>query len=261
MAGVVIPTSLPKFTYSNTNYTAELKSGWGWVIRFYSSGTLTFTEDQVIDVHILGGGGSGGGGGASCGGGGGGGYQTMKYGINVTAGTQYPIVVGSGASFWDIGGSRGGTSSAFDLSAQGGGGGKHGDSKNTWAAGGDGGTGHGATRDWSAGSNTVHEFNDASFPIYGGGGGHGNGGVGGSPYGGNGNSNARGYGGGGGGGNIATEEPYYDYGGAGGQGLVAVRNSSIDNYPIVFNGFGTIESFSFNGITPTHMTFNTKTLF
>ena len=145
MAGVIIPTSLPKFSYTGT-YTTELRKDWGWVIRFTSSGTLIFTEDQTIDISILAGGGSGGSGNASVGGGGGGGWQTIKYGVSVTAGEEYPIVVGSGGQGAIGRSNTGGTSSAFGFTAAGGNGGGFGDSSSTWAQGGAGGTGVGGTR-------------------------------------------------------------------------------------------------------------------
>lgn len=260
MAGIVIPTSLPEFTYSNTNYSANLVDGWGWVLRFASSGTLKFTEDQIIDVSLLGGGGGGGGSDASVGGGGGGGYQTFAYGIHVPAGTEWQIIVG-GYGKGSYTGGQGGTSSAFGYSASGGYGGKHGDSKSTYASGGAGGTGNGGSRSSpNGGSNTVREFGetDISWPLYGGGGAAGSG-TGGSPYGGHKYSVARGYGGGGGGENNGDE--HKDKGKNGYQGLVSIRNSANNIYPIIFNDSNAINSFEYQGKTITSMSFNSKTLF
>lgn len=255
---VIIPADLPQFTYTG-QYETQLRSDWGWVIRFISGGVLKFSEDQQIDVHLLGGGGQGGGGNAQCGGGGGGGYQTIKYGVDVKAGTSYTIVVGEGGRDKSGSGEDGEASMAFGLSAAGGKGGSYGDSKSSSIKGGAGGTGNGAGSSGIGGSNSVREFNgDTSWPIYGGGGGSDWNGEGGYPYGGRKEGSATGYGGGGAG--LAAIGVHGSKGGAGGNGIVSIRNSEILELPVKFDGVSLLKMY-FNGQEVKHLIHNGTKLF
>lgn len=202
-----IPTELPGFTYTG-QYATELRAGWGWVIRFKSSGTLTFTDrNRKIDVFLVGGGGGGhfcDGGNNRGYGGGGGGYTAMKTGIQTTVGTAYPIVIGNGGAGGRISGpvaaKNGGTSSAFGLSAAGGegassyyeypsdganggsGGGSGGDTESSshmnGSAGGSNGGNGGSAGGYGGGGGSgagvsTYEFRTAGWPLYAGGGGGG----------------------------------------------------------------------------------------
>lgn len=116
---------IPTFTYDPADgyelVTDEEKGI--WKIRFLKSGKLTFTSiSQTIDIFVV-----GGGGGASGHDGigvpsGGGGYTTTKIGYHPLANVEYTITVGAGGSAGksDGDGGRGGTSSAFNVSAEGG---------------------------------------------------------------------------------------------------------------------------------------------
>jgi hypothetical protein len=141
--------AIPSFLYNGTSkivddndnvITQSLKN---WKIKFLTSGTLNLTNlngaTGGIDVFCVGGGGNGGNGSLSNdvdgggGGGGGGGYTTAKRGLTVKTGT-YDVYVGG----------SGGKTSAFGVSANGGGnGGSYGGN------GGDGGSGGGAGT-WSS---------------------------------------------------------------------------------------------------------------
>ena len=90
------------------------------VHTFTSSGTFTAHDNIAVEYLVVAGG--GGGGGQNCGGGGGGGMLTGS--TNLTA-NSYSIVIGAGGTAGgpnDPGGD-GGDSSAFDITATGGGGG------------------------------------------------------------------------------------------------------------------------------------------
>lgn len=100
---------------------------------FTSSGTFTVPKGvKSVDVFLVGGGGSGGTSSSSgfnsekhyaAGGGGGGGYTKTIKGISVTPGQSHSIVVAAGASKPSgsvLGGTQGGTSSAFNNNAVGG---------------------------------------------------------------------------------------------------------------------------------------------
>ena len=241
---------LPEFTYTGTYQTID-DGNENWRIKFLTSGTLTFTKlkgaKKGIDVFLVGG---GGGGGHTSGGGGGGGYTKTVGGIPIEKGTAYPIDIGSGGTT----AARGGTSSAFDQSADGGYGGVSGFAKGgTGGSGGGGGVGDTNTggyggSDGGKGGDTKHgkgangqgtstrEFwsidQDASATLYAGGGGggagNGTGGTGGSGGGGSGRKQGQvGYsgtantgGGGGGSGNTQTST-----GGTGGSGIIVIRNA------------------------------------
>lgn len=136
--------SIPTFMYNGSykivddNDNVITQSLKNWKIRFLSTGTLNLRDLNGaaggIDVFCVGGGGNGGNGSlindvdGGGGGGGGGGYTTTKIGVTVQKGT-YDIYVGG----------SGGKTSAFGVSANGGGnGGSYGGN------GGNGGSGGGA---------------------------------------------------------------------------------------------------------------------
>lgn len=138
--------TIPEFTYTgdyeivNDSDEPITVSPDNWKIRFLTSGTLTFTNlngaEGGIDVFLVGG---GGGtkwsvGGKIHSGGAGGGYTQTGKAITVTTNTPYTIDIGAGG----IGAADGGTTSAFELSASGGGS----PASSAGAAGGSGGGGY-----------------------------------------------------------------------------------------------------------------------
>lgn len=266
-------TKIPAFTYTGAH--TEQMIGDYWVIFLTTSGTLRFSYAHEIDVTVLGGGGGGGTGNSyEGGGGGGGGYQTIEFGVDLSAATAYDIVVGGGGSGGYRGeggggsdGTAGGQSSAFGFTADGGKGGQY---DNAGGAGGAGGTGNGGNHRSAGESNTVHAFSDASFPLYGGGGGGGQA-AGGSPYGGAGGAYPQGeshsgkagcgYGGGGGGGrSMGSGADYTNPGGAGYQGIVVIRGSRDDQLPVKFGGT-TLTRMTFDGSEVKHLIYGGTKLF
>lgn len=140
----------PEFTYTgdyeivddSDNLISDF-ANWksGWKIRFLTSGTFTVTNfygwNGNLDVFLVGG---GGGtkwsvGGKIHSGGAGGGYTQTGKAITVSTNTPYTIDIGAGG----IGEADGGTTSAFGLSASGGG---HPTAGSDGAAGGSGGGGY-----------------------------------------------------------------------------------------------------------------------
>ena len=257
-------STVPEFTYTG-NYTIIDEGEEGWQVQFLNSGTLNFTAlDSLIDVWLVGGG--GGGGGRDYGGGGGGGYTEYAGSIAPEIGTDYSIVVGAGGTgvvTANTSGGRGGTSSAFGVSAAGGYGGQY----SSYFRGGNGGSGGGAgnssagvgrggsngsngyangsftagtgqgktTRDWGRYSGTLRAGGGGggsrlSSTNVGGAGGGGDGAYGGSGKGVNPKNGWDNYGGGGGG--SAT----YASGKAnGGTGIVIIRNHRIDTDLVLFD--------------------------
>lgn len=204
---------IPAFTYTGSYQTVDdndnpiTTSQGNWKIRFLTSGTLKFTDlngaANGIDVFLLGGGGAGS---ELCngkvGGGGGGGRTTTARGVNMTAGTSYPISIGSGGiGTYQLSGINGGTTSAFSYTAAGGEGGYMSDVDN--GKGGDGGSG---------GGGAGHNYHDDNYP-------GGNGGV-------NGSNGAEGTSAAGGTGQVSTTREFadanyvtiYASGGGGGSG-------------------------------------------
>jgi len=161
------------------------------VNSFTADGTFTPSANGYVEYLIIGGGGGGGqeGGGP---GGGAGGYLTGY--IPVTASTAYSIVVGDGGAGGSSGsatrGANGEDSTAFGLTAKGGGGGYT--NQNSIDGGGSGAGGSGNTAR-AGGSGTAGQGNDGGpggdGTWYGGGGG-GAGAVGGTPSGGGGDGGA-----------------------------------------------------------------------
>ncbi len=258
-------STVPEFTYTG-NYTIIDEGEEGWQVQFLDSGMLNFSSlDSLIDVWLVGGG--GGGGGRDYGGGGGGGYVEYAGSISPVIGTEYPIVIGAGGVgtlTGSISGGRGGTSTAFGVSAAGGYGGQF----TSWFGGGDGGSGGGAgdssigagrggsngsdgyksgsfvagkgqgrsTRDWGRYSGTLRSGGGGggsrlSGPNVGGDGGGGDGGYGGSSSNGVNPTNGWNNYGGGAGGSATYASGKAD----GGTGIVIIRNHRIDTEFVLFD--------------------------
>lgn len=210
-----------------------------WKIRFLTSGTLNFSKlgnaYNGIDVFLVGGGGGG------ILGGGGGGYTTTATDISITTGTDYSIAVGSGGT--NTANSQGGTSSAFEQTANGGyapatekeggtggsGGGGYGLNVKGGNGGSDGSNGGAGSNTAGVGQGTTtREFGENSGTLYAGGGGGastssgGNAGDGGGGAGASSSNAANGATntGGGGGGARSNYTP-----GTGGSGIVIMRNA------------------------------------
>lgn len=232
------------YTYSGDHEFIDDGDG-NWRIKFYSSGTLNFTNlgnaKNGIDVFCVGGGGGGGTrSNKNYASGGGGGYTKTGDAVPKRK-TEYKIVVGAGGEI----DADGGKSSAFGVTANGG---ECGVDGGAGGAGGSGGGAGGVTYDSCYGGSdgsdgatsskasggagqgkTTREFGEETGTLYAGGGG------GGYPYGGN---NAGGEGGGGNGstdGGHATAGEVNTGGGggggkyganpaAGGSGIVVIRN-------------------------------------
>lgn len=267
--GGTSPTKRLEFEYTGT-YNERLDDG---VVELLTSGVLTVTKDTYIDAFLVGGGGSG----AAAplielpsnsttgaGGGGGGRTRTLTK-VLLTAGVEYSIVIGSGGASV-IGypnnnnlvyGNKGGATSAFGYTVEGGddggngggaggsgGGGKgyvDNDGKNKVAGGAggsngaDGGAGY-SNGGTGQGTNT-REFGESTGKLYAGGGGGGAGaqsniyseaGAGGEGGGGAGGKSGAGAAGientgGGGGGSSAADSNTNRVSGAGGSGIVCIR--------------------------------------
>ena len=148
-----------------------------WRIKFLSSGTFTPLRDMTIDVFLVGGGGGGANGGiANVTGGGGGGYTKTVKSVQITANTEYNIVVGAGGTATN----DGGDSTAFEKTAKGGYA-ATGSANN--AKGGNGGSGGGvgtyeggidganAARGGTGQGTTTREFRESTGDLYATGGG------------------------------------------------------------------------------------------
>ena len=250
MGGYDNPLSrLPDFTYTGAyQLIDEGKNGntQNWLIKFLTSGKLIPKRGmKAIDVCCVGGGGGGGlfGDEHTPGSGGAGGYVVNKFGIGVSGNTEYQIIVGDGGSaathYSDRYGKAGGTTSAFGVTATGGGGGHPLWNTELTCIGGSGGgglNGNGGTNGGNGSGNkagsgqgtTTREFGTGT--LYSGGGGGGNTGYGGEGGGGN----AAGITGtatpgtintGGGGGGARAEEGRLKEGANGGSGIVVIRNA------------------------------------
>ena len=118
IANFTIESYLPTYTYTGNSTLIE-DGNYNWRIKFLTTGDLTFTSFGNINTTgidcFLAGAGGGGHYSSSGGGGGGGGYVTTKMSIPIELNTKYSIAIGGVAL-----GGRGGTSSAFNLSAAGG---------------------------------------------------------------------------------------------------------------------------------------------
>ena len=234
-------------------------SGVQWRIKFLTSGVLVFTNQQTVDLFLVGGGGNG----AGCsryagrygsgGGGGAGGYTGTFRQITVAAQTSYPIVIGGsgGASSaldksvngGESGHTQGSIANAGSGGSGGGGAGRGGDSQSTAQTGGAGGSdGSNGVKGYGNGGNgqgtTTREFGETGAELYAGGGGGGGGGpfsnsgAGGAGGGGAGkNQGGNGYagtantGGGGGGGGYSSNNSNTTSGGAGGSGIAIIRKA------------------------------------
>ena len=123
---------VPQFTYTGQYNFIDDGSG-NWRIKFLTSGVLTYTQDVIVDVFLVGAGG-GGKSGKTARAGGGSGYTKTVKSVKKKKKTRYPIEIGVSGESVD-----GGNSSAFGVTADGG---KLGGT--TLFNGGDGGSGGGA---------------------------------------------------------------------------------------------------------------------
>ena len=178
-------TGLPEYTYTG-NASLIDDGGGNWRIKFLTSGVLTFTKlgnaSKGIDVFLVGGGGG-------CGnasgvsdylGAGGGGYTKTTRQITVQVGMEYNIVIGAGGTKPNASNvqTRGGTTSAFNTSAEGGysgkainggNGGSGGASTNGATGGTDGGDGSVGNMGGQAGKGqgtTTREFGESTGDLY-----------------------------------------------------------------------------------------------
>lgn len=182
VSGVIIPV----FTYTGTFTTIDDGNN-NWRIKFLTSGNLIFSDlgsaINGIDVFMVGG---GGGNGNSqqitdwCAAGGGGYTKTAKN-ITVQTGEGYEIIVGSGGTRPTVSNTqtRGGTSTAFGISAEGGysgkafnggDGGSGGAGSNSKIPGANGGNGEAGTVYGAKGGigqgTTTREFGDENAQVY-----------------------------------------------------------------------------------------------
>lgn len=177
---------LPEFTYENGVCQLINDDSGNWRIKFLTSGVLTFTKlgsaAKGIDVFLVGGGGA-------CGyslnasdnlGSGGGGYTRTLRSLIIQENTAYQIVVGDGGNRPSSNNTqlRGGTSSAFGVSAQGGysglnvsggKGGSGGAGSNSTTGGTDGGDGSNGSPSGAGGAGqgtTTREFGETAGDFY-----------------------------------------------------------------------------------------------
>lgn len=178
-------TGLPKFDYEGVYQLID--DGYGdWRIKFLTSGVIVFTKlgsgAKGIDVFLVGGGGG-------CGnsngisdylGAGGGGYTKTTRQITIQEGVKYRIEIGAGGTKPNASNAqtRGGTTSAFNTSVEGGysgksisggNGGSGGASTNGATGGTDGGDGSVGKMGGEAGKGqgtTTREFGEASGDLY-----------------------------------------------------------------------------------------------
>ena len=128
--------SAPKFTYTGTYEYIDDGAG-NWRIKFLTSGVFTPLKDMTIDAFLVGGGADGGNGIlANAAPGGGSGYTTTVNSVQLTANTEYSIVIGAGGTAKN----NGGKSTAFEATAKGG---YAGSGAASDAKGGNGGSGGG----------------------------------------------------------------------------------------------------------------------
>lgn len=179
-------TGMPEYTYTG-NASLIDDGGGNWRIKFLTSGVLTFTKlgnaKGGIDLFLVGGGGASG-----CSynisdwcGPGGGGYTLTKRALSVVKGTAYEITVGAGGAWPGASNtqSRGGTTSAFNNSVEGGysgksisggNGGSGAASSNSTLGGTDGGDGQKGTNGvGEAGKGqgtTTREFGESTGKLY-----------------------------------------------------------------------------------------------
>lgn len=221
---------MPEFTFGGTHQLIDDgKSGstQNWRIKFLTSGEFVPKRKIVIDATLVG----GGGGTRPYSGGAGGGYVVVQRAITLEAGVPYQITIGAGGvaineQVQGQAGGRGGTTSAFNLSADGGFGGvcNGNDVKGHGGNGGSGGGSYPGAAGGTDGANgearwgnggvgqggTTREFGEGAGTMY------SSGGNGGSETGSNGNGAANTGNGAGGG--------YYS-GYTGGSGIVVIRNA------------------------------------
>ncbi len=169
----------PLYTYTGSSNLINDGDG-NWRIKFLTSGTLVMSNAVTIDVFCVGGGAGGRNGANSTQGGGGAGYTKTESGIVLMKNSEYPITIGAGSAMDS--GARGGTTSAFYVTAGGGypcgsnngggnggsGGGTPGSSGSFRTGGVNGGNG-GSNGPYIGGAGqgtTTREFGEASGALY-----------------------------------------------------------------------------------------------
>lgn len=176
----------PNTALSYTGTKSIINDGGGnWRVKFLTSGTLTVSQNVIIDIFLVGGGG-GGGQAAVNGGGGGAGYTSTHTNITLSKDVSYSVVIGSSGAKRGNGGSTsisvlgysanggyGSTTSAGGNGGSGGGGdgGENNSSTGTSGGsnGGDGGIGHSGAAGTGQGT-TTREFAETTGDLYAGGG-------------------------------------------------------------------------------------------
>lgn len=168
------------WTGSDNSYIVLNDGDNNWRIKFLTSGTFTPLKDMIIDVFLVGGGGGGTNGIlGNVTGGGGSGYTTTVNSVQLTANTEYSIVVGAGGTVKN----NGGTSTAFEATAKGGyaatgssndakggNGGSGGGGRDTGEGGVEGANG-GGHRGGTGQGTTTREFGESTGDLYATGGG------------------------------------------------------------------------------------------
>lgn len=210
--GSWFPSYGKNFTYTGEYVIVPEGDSGDWKVKFLTSGTFTATDALLIDVFAVGGGGSGGlsiGGSSNsslaAGSGGGGGYTTTQKSVYIEKDKSYNIIIGDGGSAPDgssyenkggYDGNNGGNTSGFNITANGGSGGRKRGyyTSPTSSRGGSGGSGGGGCdkdRGYKGGSDgsdgscgaydtkgsgqgtTTREFEESTGDLYAGGGGAG----------------------------------------------------------------------------------------
>lgn len=151
------------------SYTGTYEKGSNGDIRFLTGGTLVLENDVVIDAFLVGGGGAG------KYGGGGGGYTKTARGVQLIAGQEYEIVIGEGAKAATTSttyAEKGGATSAFGITAEGGGvaGPSTSSSSTARLSGGPGGSGGGGGGSANGADGGANGANGGSVSSYGAGG-------------------------------------------------------------------------------------------
>lgn len=175
-----IPTPpIPTIPFSGSGFTYTFENN-TYTIVFKNNGTITFTNDYLIEYVIVGGGGGGGGAGTNLsgfggGGGGGGGGQVINNFQNVTGNQVVNVIIGDGGAggIGNLGNGANGqqttiTSSLFTIAANGGIAGLGGTLSNGGKGGNSGGGGSGGIGSFSPNTQATNGTNGGG----GGGGGY-----------------------------------------------------------------------------------------
>ena len=170
---------LANYIYTGDSVIEETDSN--IYIKLLTSGIFKLKSDAIIDVFLVGGGASGAAGDGYKGAGGGAGYTTTVLGVIVTAGEEYPVIIGAGGESVSTNGSygkSGGDTTAFSQTAgggeadtvyytRGGNGGSGGAGYDGTTGGTDGGNGTGSSNYKGSGQGTTtREFGENNGTLY-----------------------------------------------------------------------------------------------